>query len=69
MTDVNIWKERIIEEAALRGLDMEKLDPTGAGIDDWIIWRVLEGTPVSDAVQDWVEWKRQDIKEREEEGA
>lgn len=51
------WEERIIEEAALQGLDMEALDPSGSGIDDWMIWRVLEGTPVREAVADWAEWK------------
>lgn len=60
------WKERITEEAALRGLDMETLDPAGAGVDDWITWRVLEGASVADAVQDWVDWKKQDLEEREE---
>jgi len=53
-----IWKNRIYEEAHIQGLDMEALDPDGSGVDEWIIWRVLEGQPVRDAVRDWAEWKR-----------
>jgi len=53
-----IWKEEIREEAHMQGLDMEALDPDGSGVDEWIIWRVLEGQSVSDAVATWAEWKR-----------
>lgn len=56
--DEDLLKERIREEAALRGLDMEKLDPNGSGVDDWMIWRVLEGASVAEAVAEWVDWKR-----------
>jgi hypothetical protein len=56
--DLRELKERIWEEAYLQGLDMETLDPNGSGVDEWIIWRVLEGQPVADAVADWAEWKR-----------
>lgn len=61
------WRDEIIDEFMDRGLDLEVLDPTGVGVDDWVIWRVLEGTSITDAVRDWVDWKRQDILEREEE--
>ena len=63
---MEIWKEQIREEAHVQGLDMEALDPDGSGVDEWIIWRVLEGTSVTDAVADWVEWKKEE--EEEEEG-
>lgn len=52
-----IWKDRIRKEANVQGLDMEALDPDGSGVDEWIIWRVLEGQSVTDAVADWAEWK------------
>lgn len=51
------WRDKIIDEFRDKELDMETLDPTGAGIDDWMIWRVLEGASVADAVADWLEWK------------
>lgn len=68
-TLVHFWRGKILDEFKKQGVDQEELDPNGEGIEQSIIPDVLSGTPVSEAVRDWVDWKRRDIAEREEEDA
>jgi hypothetical protein len=68
-TLVDYWRGKILDEFGDQVLDHEELDPLGEGVELCILPDVLSGMPVSEAVRDWVDWKRQDIKEREEEGA
>ena len=68
-TLVDYWRGKILDEFGDQVGDHEELDPTGEGVELCILPDVLSGMPVSEAVRDWVDWKRQDIKEREEEGA
>lgn len=68
-TLVDYWRGKILDEFGDQVLDPEELDPLGEGVELCILPDVLSGMPVSEAVRDWVDWKRQDILEREEEGA
>jgi hypothetical protein len=68
-TLVNFWRGKILDEFGDQVLDHEDLDPLGEGVELSILPDVLSGTPVLEAVHDWVDWKRQDLKEREEEDA
>ncbi len=68
-TLVDFWRGKILDEFGDQVGDHEELDPLGEGVELCILPDVLSGMPVSEAVRDWVDWKRQDIKEREEEGA
>ena len=63
-TLVNFWRGKILDEFRGRGVN-----PDGEGLEQSILPDVLSGTPVSDAVQDWLEWKKRDLEEREEEDA
>lgn len=63
----NFWRGKIIDEFRDKGIDQEQIDPLGEGIEQSILPDVLNGTSVSEAVRDWVEWKKQDLEEREEE--
>lgn len=68
-TLVDFWRGKILDEFGDQVLDPEELDPLGEGVEMSILPDVLAGTPVSEAVRDWVDWKRRDIAEREEEDA
>ena len=68
-TLVNFWRGKILDEFKKQGVDQEELDTNGEGIEQSILPDVLNGTSVSEAVHDWVEWKKQDLEEREEEDA
>lgn len=68
-TLVDYWRGKILDEFGDQVLGPEELDPLGEGVELSILPDVLSGTPVSEAVSDWVEWKRRDIAEREEEDA
>ncbi len=68
-TLVIFWRGKILDEFKEQGVDQEELDTNGEGIEQSILPDVLSGTPVSEAVRDWVDWKRQDILEKEEEDA
>lgn len=66
-TLVNFWRGKIYDEFKEQGVNQEEIDPNGEGIEQSILPDVLNGTSVSEAVRDWVEWKKQDLEEREEE--
>lgn len=63
---IAFWRNKIVEEFKNQGIDQEQMDPLGEGVEQSILPDVLSGTPVSEAVRDWVDWKLQDILEREE---
>ena len=64
-TLVNFWLGKILNEFKEQGVNQEELDPLGVSI----LPDVLNGTSVSEAVHDWVEWKKQYLAERKEEDA
>jgi len=68
-TLVDYWRGKILDEFGDQVLDPEELDPLGEGVEMCILPDVLSGTPVSEAVHDWAEWKKQYLEEREEEDA
>lgn len=61
------WREKIVNEFRNQGIDQEKYDPTGEGIEMSILPDVLAGATVEQAVRDWVDWRLEDILEREKE--
>lgn len=68
-TLVNFWRGKILDEFKEQGINQKEIDANGEGLEQSILPDVLSGTPVSEAVQDWLEWKKQDLEEREEEDA
>jgi len=68
-TLVNFWLGKILNEFKEQGVNQEELDPLGEGVELSILPDVLNGTSVSEAVHDWVEWKKQYLAERKEEDA
>jgi len=57
-TLADFWRGKILDEFREKGLSHEELDPLGEGVELSILPDVLTGTPVSEAVADWVDWKR-----------